>query len=249
MLETMSTTASLLGWGAAEWEALGVWAVGLPLAVYGAWQLRDAHKLRHEQTRPFVIAEMSSRSILVILSVRNIGPTVARNVRVSLPEGFEPSGDGDASWKDSVAFTSGIATMAPKQEIRFYLDSFLRRVKSDLPMRIPVDIDYDGPDGKRHYGPEHFVLDLEAYGPAMQADNTMHDLVGEIKKVREELHKWTDGHQGLRVFSHDADRKRARDHRPLHYTKIVELRKSEGWVSAGRYAVQEFRRRFGLHEW
>lgn len=163
------------------WAALGVWVTLVPLAVFGILQLRDAKRLRHEETRPFIVAELQNRSILAILALVNVGPTVARNVRASLPNGLTSS-HGALDWLDSPAFTDGVANMAPGTAIRFWFDSFPKRTEADLPMRIPLELEYEGPDG-RHYGPERYVLDLSAYGPALQPDKNMHDLVEQVTRV------------------------------------------------------------------
>jgi hypothetical protein len=76
--------------------------------------------------------------------------------------------------------------MAPGTAIRFWFDSFPKRKEADLPMRIPLDLEYDGPDG-RHYGPEHYVLDLSAYGPALRPDKSIHELVEGIEHVDKSL--------------------------------------------------------------
>ena len=72
-----------------EWEAIGVWITGLltiGLLSYAALQLRHAREVRDDQTRPYIIVDFSFRSVLVELSVKNIGQTPARNVRVKLAD-------------------------------------------------------------------------------------------------------------------------------------------------------------------
>lgn len=163
------------------WAALGVWVTLVPLSLFGIAQLRDAKRLRHEQTRPFVVAELHNRSILAILALVNVGPTVARNIRASLPEGLTSS-HGQLDWLDSPAFVDGVTNMAPGTAIRFWFDTFPKRRDAALPMRIPIELEYDGPD-RRHYGPERYVLDLSAHAPALQPDKTIHDLVETVAGI------------------------------------------------------------------
>jgi len=75
---------------------------------------------------------------------------------------------------------------APGAAIRFWFDSFPKRKGADLPMRIPLDLEYDGPDG-RHYGPERYVLDLSAYGPALHPDKRVPDLVEEVERISKSI--------------------------------------------------------------
>lgn len=238
----------LLGLAADWWEAIGVWLSLLPISVYGFVQLRDAKRLRHEQSRPFVIADLHNRSILAILAIVNVGPTVARNLRVHLPDGMQSAARTDMEWLGSAAFVDGVKMLAPGQELRFWFDKFSDRQQAGLPMRIPVTLEYEGPDGES-YGPEEYVLDLLAHGPALLPDKTMHDLVGEVAGIRTEMAKWTNRSNGLTIFGHNADRAHAREWRPMHVSKAKEIRDDGGLVAAARYLIRAWRKIVGLHQW
>src|SRR5437588_12571653 len=74
-------------WDPPTWSALAAWltvAVYLVIAVFALRQVREARRLREEQARPFVVAEFVP-GFLIKFRVRNVGQTVARNVRISWP--------------------------------------------------------------------------------------------------------------------------------------------------------------------
>jgi len=87
-------------------------------AVYGRRQLKEAKELREAQTRPFVVIDLgSSAHTLFDLVVKNIGPTLARDVRFE----FDPpirSTDKDLDPNKLKMFREGISTLAPGKEIR-----------------------------------------------------------------------------------------------------------------------------------
>ncbi|MFV0307826.1 MAG: hypothetical protein ACK5OX_08795 [Desertimonas sp.] len=236
--------------GVNTWAMIGVWAtigVYVALAVFAWWQLQEARRLRAEQNRPFVVAELSMRSIIVNIAIRNVGNITARNVRVKLPTDLRCR-EGIPTWADSPIFTSGLPTMPPGHRLRYFLDTFPERRDAGLPMRIAAILTYEGLDG-RQYGPEEYIIDLDAYGPALQDDKGLHELVEEAKRIRTEMQAWTQGKRGLAVHVSDADKAEARNWRPEHVSSVVKLRREKGWQAAVGYVIAQVRRELGLHEW
>jgi hypothetical protein len=188
---------TFLGWRADTWSAFGVWmtiVVYVALAWFAYKQLKEARRLRIEQTRPFVIVDVAFRSVLIQLSVRNIGRTAAKDLSVGFDESLTSS-LGDLDWQHSVAFTSGIPLMAPGRELRFLLDSYPGRLDESHPMLIRGSVTYSGPvDHKRPRYCEPFVIDLSTYEGALLPDKGTQELVDEVENVRKELAKWPTGH-------------------------------------------------------
>lgn len=234
---------------AAESAAAAAWATFAVLVVTAlfAWrQVREAARLRREQTRPFVIIHYEFRSVLIQLAIRNVGKTVARNVRISFDRPLQSKQFGDEKFASMAVFTDGIPNLAPGQEIRIHFDHFPNRVQAGLPMRYVASVTYDDHQGRRLPSDE-FVLDLSPYIQAARSPKGLHELVESVEEVRKELAKWTDGSRGLLVNAVNRTRTRRRDERPYRVGETLRVRRTNGWAAAARHLLDDWRRREGWY--
>jgi hypothetical protein len=239
---------TFLGLPADAWSAVGIWAtigVYLALAVFAWRQLGETRTLRVQQARPYVIANIQGRSVLIYLVFENIGVTQATNVRISFENRLLASNNNQLSWQDSTAFAKGIPTVAPGFKLRFFFDSFPVRMEQNLPMSISGRISYEDTLGKKYDEP--FLIDLTVYGEALQAEKDLSDLVAEVKQTRQEMKKWTDGTNGVLVKVTDRDRANIRSERPYHFMKARRSLKEHGPRAAARYYLELWRRRGGWY--
>ncbi len=246
----MLAEPTFLGWRYDGWAALGIWATiaaYIALAVFAYRQLREARTLRLEQTRPFVIVDAAFRNILVQLSIKNIGRTAARDVRVELDERLISTIPGP-DWQSTKAFTQGFPLIAPDRDIRFLIDSYPARMSAGHPMVICGTVSYSGPrdSGSTHYV-ERFTIDLATYEGAQLAEKGVHELVEQVDALRKELTKWTDGSHGLLVSALDRDQTTIRSERPFHIMRARSIRTKEGWRAAVTYFAELWRRRRGWY--
>lgn len=236
---------------AGEWAALGVWAtiiVYLVLAAVAIRQLKEAQVLREEQSRPVVLVDVVFRSILMDLSIRNVGPTVASNVFVTFDEPPATKAMANIDWLSSTTFTQGIPMMAPGREIRFHFDTYPARHGSGLPMVITGRVCYSGFHGKREWD-EAFIIDLTNFERSSRPEKGVHDLVQEVAELRQELNKWTDGMRGIRVSVTDKDRENAREMRTHHLKQSRNAIASDGWAAGARYWFDHWLKVFGWRDW
>jgi hypothetical protein len=159
-------------------------------AVYGRRQLKEARELREAQTRPFVIIDLgSSAHTLFDLVVKNIGPTLARDVRFE----FDPpirSTDGDLDPNKLKMFREGISTLAPGKEIRTLFERGPARHKSDLPDTYEVTVAYTDQTGKRAYE-EKIDLDFGIYWDRQTVSRRdVHDLYKQLETIANEIGNW-----------------------------------------------------------
>lgn len=252
---------TFLWWSTDEWAVAGVWFPGIAtaaLVLFAALQIRSAvalhraniehqRQLLREETRPYVVANLEHRSVLAILALANIGKTPAFDVEVRLDKRFESVAIRDAEWQDSMLFTSAVAMMAPSYKMRFALDSLAQRKDSDLEGTVTGTISYRDSTGHK-YTDERFTIDLVAPGRALKHDLGMHDLVDEIRKLNRTSADWGKGGRGLRVNTLDEDRAIARENRPMLISRSLEARRAGGWRAFLTVWLDEWRRRFGLHE-
>ena len=248
---------------AVEAVTIGAWAgvitaiVYIVLAILAARQLREAQVLREQQPRPFVVAELVPEFVIT-LKLKNIGPTMARNVTLSWDQWPEVTGHfaADPLWKapdGSVLFAEGIQTLAPGQEISTLFDKFSDRVKSNLPMTYKLTVSYDNyadaKRDKRSYS-ETFVLDLNLYlGLRHIEQKSVHHLVKEMEKIRTVFERSSDGSRGLQVMVRDRERWAAREYRPIRIELATSSYKKRGIRGLVHYVVVEVRRKYGLHGW
>jgi hypothetical protein len=250
-MRVVTSTQTLLGLGAAEWEAIGVWVtagITLGLFVYAYVQLRDARELRIEQARPYIIVDLSFRRFLIHVSIKNTGQTAAKNVRVTFDEPLVASEPDRVEWQHSKPFTDGIPFMAPGREMRYLLDTYPARAAQNLPMTISGSVTYSGADMLKHDPWTHaFLMDMEIYKHARLEERSMPDLVNEVAELRKELGKWTDGSRGLLVQATDRDRYIRRSDRPFHLLRAKRARAEKGIRGWLGYFVDRWRERHGLY--
>jgi hypothetical protein len=187
-----------INWNAVS--ATGVWAtivVYIALAILAWKQLKstliagrvssaEGRKSRILEHRPYVVADLHHRSVLVGLIFRNIGRHPAINVRVTLDAKFGSTHPELTAWQESPLFTTGIPYMAPGYFFRFHLDSLASRKESGLPNLIKGRIHYGYELFDEQYD-EAFVIDLGSLGLAAQRDKDIHDLVGEVAKLNKSV--------------------------------------------------------------
>lgn len=116
-------------------------------------QLALAEQIRREQVEPYVVVDIRPSdhvSHIFMLVIENIGPTVARNVRIQFTPQLERAGESDPSrnWKpirESRLLTNGIPMMPPGRHMEWFFDIASERFASGLPMQYTVTVNADGP--------------------------------------------------------------------------------------------------------
>jgi hypothetical protein len=114
-----------------------------------AGQLNEAKQSRREQSEPYVIVDIQPQgqgSSVLYLVIQNIGPTMARNVKITVsPELASSHGaDLDSALADALART--IPMLPPGRRLEYFFDS-QQRFGSDLPMTFDFTVTADGPAG------------------------------------------------------------------------------------------------------
>jgi hypothetical protein len=166
--------------------------VVLVIAALVAWrQVREAQRLREEQSRPFVIIDLDSpQRPFFDLVVKNLGTSMACNVRFE----FDPTPESTmshASIDRLKIFKDGIANFPPGKEFRTLFDSAIKRFKADLPDVYSVRVTYEDQEGKRRFE-ETMDIDFGLYWNRMSVTRYgIHDIHGQLDSIRTEIAKWT----------------------------------------------------------
>jgi hypothetical protein len=187
----------------AEWFG----AVGTVGAlVYAARQLDLARLTRAETERPFVVVQLDAQGSFLHLALRNFGPALARNVRVT----FDPPLTSKSNSKigTSVLFADGMPTLAPGEVVRTFFDSLISRKPDDHAEVFDATVAYEGSDGRVFT--DRMRLDLGVYREISYiVRHDLHDIHAELLKMRTAMARWSPGlGSGIHVRT-DADIERS----------------------------------------
>jgi hypothetical protein len=178
-------------------------------AVFAGRQLSEAKRLREEQTRPFVVLDLESEEPpFFFLAVKNIGTTMARDVKFE----FHPTPKTtvkEADLKRLKMFREGISTLPPGKEIKTLFDTAIQRYPTDLPEVYEVRITYTNQSRGQTYS-ETMDLDFGLYWNRLSMTrHDIHHVHDELKKIRQEIKKWSPNlGKGLRVVTEDEVKRR-----------------------------------------
>lgn len=151
----------------------------------------EMRETRDQETAPFVVAyfDFQAEPGLIYLVVKNIGRTVATQVRLT----FTPElyfGDDNYLLKEAGFLKNGIESMPPNYEIRTLIDSSSRYFgNNELPLKYNVEITYyGGIESKQRITIQQ--LDLSANkGILYTHSKTMNDLVIQVEKLVKEVNE------------------------------------------------------------
>ncbi|MEV5514463.1 hypothetical protein AB0L50_16345 [Streptomyces flaveolus] len=108
-------------------------------------------KAQQEQAQPYVVADIRERvpgSQLLVFSIENTGPTLARDVRVSVDPPLRSTLGEDIEQTLNAAVTRVIPVLPPKRQLTFLMDVGHELFDSDLPRMYSVTVKSSGPFGE-----------------------------------------------------------------------------------------------------
>ncbi|QFY05349.1 hypothetical protein GBF35_00415 [Nonomuraea phyllanthi] len=146
-----------------------------------------------ESQQPYVVVDIRASDFIpeaMNLVVENVGPTVARDVRIKFDPPLQTSMDGDHPEKlaDALIFSQGIPHLPPGRKIEVLFDIGWQFFSKDLPRQYTVTVEADGPYGAVE--PLTYLIDLELYRKLRRLTvKTLHQQVKEIEKLRKAVEK------------------------------------------------------------
>lgn len=155
-------------------------------------QLRQSVALEMQRTRPHVVFELLANNGVVMASIRNLGHTSARNLRVKIdPElkcllGGQGCNPPDEREESMPLASHPIASLAPGREVTGFV-AFWGRFHERYPgMCFRCVVSYEGPDGTRYS--ESSELDLSGYLNLKTVKvKGLGDISGELAKISDSL--------------------------------------------------------------
>lgn len=139
-------------------------------------------RARRESLEPMVVVDIApgvNDPGVFVLTISNVGPSIARNIRIKTPEEMIRS-DGTKMHEWAV-FTEDIKTMPPGHRLQFFYDVGFQPFKGNSPMKCTFVVDCEGP-----FGPvpqATYVIDLTPYEGAWAAPTTLSSVVKQLDTI------------------------------------------------------------------
>jgi hypothetical protein len=213
-------------WSSSAWSALTF--VILVLAAVLTWrQVKEAQRVREEQSRPFVLIDFHTFSTVVEFRIKNIGSTLARDVRFLFDQPLETT-LADQNWNpaDLNIFKTGMPSLAPGKEVTVLFDQFPARIEKGLPLTYRVAVTYTDSRGKNRYE-EPIVLDMNMYvGTGGVHQDGLHEIHRQLKDLAADIHRWTDS-SGLKIVTSRDQARRAEEWRALQAEREADAADDE----------------------
>lgn len=202
---------SLVGLAAEDWSAIaamGTMLVAIAAGILALGQLREARKLRAEQTQPYVVAYLAQSEaspVVYDLAIKNFGQTVARDVTVTItPEAKR------ASHPEERVEVPALSILVPGQEWRTLWDTTIARYESGLPDEYVASVTFSDSHGKERFA-FSFDLDWKIVRRGYAEVYGVHDIAKTLRDVQKTLKEWhRAGDSGLTVMVRDGDASDAR---------------------------------------
>ncbi|WP_147312445.1 hypothetical protein [Thermomonospora umbrina] len=157
-------------------------------------QLALSEQAHREQAEPYVVVDIRPADLvssIFILVIENIGPTVARNVRITFDPPLERCAESHPNMfkiRDSLPMQQGIPAMPPGRRIEWFFDSTQTRLQSDLPTAYEATVEAEGPFGRVE--PLTYRVDLAMYRSIETLSvKTTHDGVKVLDKLSNSVEK------------------------------------------------------------
>jgi len=166
--------------------------------------LEQMRKIHDEETAPYVIVYFDKPfgSNLINLVIKNIGKTVARNVKIKFEPELKNSNYSNPRIKkvsEMKFLKDGIPSLAPGEEISTFFDTAKDYLNDKfLPLQYTVNVSYEGGllSSKREL---EYILDLDAKTDTLYTEKKgIHELVKYTEKFAksvEEIAKNLKEHQ------------------------------------------------------
>lgn len=208
------------------WSAVAAWATLLVLAlslIFARSQVKEARRMREQQTRPYVVIDFDASDLPVVdIVISNLGNSIARDVTFDFKPPLERAFDRGMDrtpLSDASLFKRGIPTLPPQKSIRLFFDMSFDVLNEGVPTSYEVTVRYKDYREKRQ-PPDTYTLDLELYRDIGQIDRgTVHDVAKHLDKIQQQVSRWTKDLNGLNVYVTDA---RSKDRRSWRWMQSNE---------------------------
>lgn len=127
-------------------------------------QLEQAEKVHREQNEPYVIVDIqpdAPGSSLLVVTVENIGPTMARDVKITTDSPLVSSTGDNLTERLQRGLSRTIPMLPPGRRLKYAFDISSRRFASDLPTAYTFTVEAKGPFGDVE--PMEYLVDISSW--------------------------------------------------------------------------------------
>ncbi|MFF9118235.1 hypothetical protein ACF09Y_21995 [Streptomyces massasporeus] len=127
-------------------------------------QLEQAEKVHREQNEPYVIVDIQPDgpgSGLLVLLVENIGPTLARDVKVTVDPPLTSASGDRMTERVQRGLARTIPMLPPGRRLKWAFDVSSQRFSSDLPTAFTFTVQSKGPFGDVE--PLTYLVDISSW--------------------------------------------------------------------------------------
>jgi hypothetical protein len=154
-------------------------------------QLEQAERVHREQNEPYVIVDIqpdSPGSSLLVVTIENIGPTMARDLTIAVdPPLVSASGD-DLTERLQRGLSRTIPMLPPGRRLKYAFDVASRRFGSELPTAYTFTVQAKGPFGDVE--PLEYLVDLSSWRetmigehPNVKVESALNDIASSLSAL------------------------------------------------------------------
>jgi hypothetical protein len=174
-------------------------AIYVGLGIFAYYQLREARRLRDDQSRPFVVVDFAPGWLLK-LEIENIGKVIAQDVRFKFTPPLQST---RTDYEEVDLLSSGASMIPPGRKFRIFFDVLRDRLESDLPRLYQVQVTYYGPGRQGKPYVDHYTIDTAAMRGTLVARKGISEVAASLEEISKVL-KRHDGFGGLNVVTSPA---------------------------------------------
>jgi hypothetical protein len=157
-------------------------------------QLALAERVHREQNEPYVVVDIGPDrpgSSLLVLTIHNTGPTMARDVRIQVTPALESS-HATLTPRLASAVSRTIPMLPPNRRLVFAFDG-PQRWSANLPMRYDFTVDAHGPQGAVET--LSYTVDLEVLAGHLVGEHPLKRIEGHLGNIDGRLDALADAYE------------------------------------------------------
>ncbi|MDN3249731.1 hypothetical protein [Streptomyces sp. ZSW22] len=173
-------------------------------------QLALAERIHREQNEPYVIVDIQPSdptSEILVVVIENIGPTMARNVRISCDPPLVSGWGDDLTEMLHRALSRSIPMLPPGRRLEFLLDNQDRFQNSDLPTSYTFTVESEGPGGAVE--PLEYVVDFGTWAESLMRNRPTKQIEDKLGKIQAAVKALSDNYKLANSPAIRSERERA----------------------------------------
>ncbi len=155
-----------------------------------------AERIHREQNEPYVIVDIQPSdpaSGTLVVVIENIGPTVARDVRISCGPPLVSGWGDDLTEVLQRALSRTICLLPPGRRLEFFLDNQDRLQNSDLPTAYTFTVESEGPSARVES--LEYVVDFGTWAESLMKNRPTKRIEDKLGKIQDAVKALSDSYK------------------------------------------------------